>query len=200
MERCLVNVGKKPLILAGTIGPVVTIIAIFVDIYLSPWFSWSKNALSDLGVHPYSYIFNGSLIFEAAMNSVFIYVLYRTLRKKRGSLTLLFISGISLGLVGVFNENSPYDLHLIFALIYFIVFPIAIILFVLRNDYFPGSISKISVVMAIIALAVIIVGILQVFSVLKISGVGLAVPETVEAILLGAWSATCSLNVYIREQ
>lgn len=189
---------KNRFLIAGTVGPIVTIAAIFVDIYLSPWFSWSRNALSDLGVHPYSYIFNGSLIFEAAMNAIFVFVLHRIIRAKGASMSLLFAAGISLGLVGIFNENSPDDLHLVFALIYFLLFPVAIIFFILRNKFFSGRIQTVSVILAVVALIAILVGIMQVFSVIKISDVGLAVTETIEAVLLGTWSVLISMVSYFR--
>jgi len=33
----------------GIVGPIVSYVLIAVSILLSPWFSWQRNALSDLG-------------------------------------------------------------------------------------------------------------------------------------------------------
>ena len=100
---------------------------------------------------------------------------------------LLGVAGISLGLVGIFNENYHGE-HLTFALIYFILFPIAIILFS-SSSRIKGNYSRIlGYICAIVGLAFILVGILQDFNLFS-TGLGLGVYEFVEAVLLSLWTA-----------
>lgn len=177
----------RGLLIAGIIGPLVAISLIFVDTSVSTWFTWTGNALSDLGVHQYSYLFNYSLIFEAVMNLVFVLALKPLFRLGNGTSSGLVISGLSLGMVGIFVETYHLE-HLTFALIYFIVFPVSIILF-------SRSISKkhrvqafVGYPVALISLATILFGILVDFSLVPGVSLGLAIPEMVEATLLGFWS------------
>lgn len=185
-----VNPYRKFLIF-GVIGPIVSLALIFVDIGLSPWYSWYSNALSDLGVHPYSYLFNGGLILEAVMNLIFVIALYRIGAAKKHVAVLLAISGISLGLVGVFNETHHLE-HLLFALIYFILFPLSIILFASSKTAGKSYSRPLSFFCAVAGLLTIMIGIVQDFNVLS-TGLGLGVYETIEAVLLSAWVVYTSL-------
>ena len=185
-----VNEYRKFLIF-GVIGPIASLALIFADIGLSPWYSWYSNALSDLGVHPYSYLFNGGLIFEAIMNLIFVVALYRIGAAKKHVAVLLAISGISLGLVGVFNETHHLE-HLLFALIYFILFPLSILLFASSITSGKGYSRSLSFFCAVVGLLTILVGILQDFNVFN-TGLGLGVYEMIEAVLLSLWVVYTSL-------
>ena len=105
------------------IWPWITIFLIILNILISPWFSWYKNALSDLGVHQYGFIFNSAIFAEGIINGLYFFLHGKNSRQRY----LIVIGSFSLSLVGVFNENF-HLLHLIFALIYFILMPIYIIL------------------------------------------------------------------------
>lgn len=169
----------------GIIGPIIALSLIVVDIMLSPWYSWYTNALSDLGVHPYSYLFNGGLIIEAGANLLFVIGLRKLDLAGKGIAVILAVSGIALGLVGVFNEHHGLE-HLTFALIYFILFPIAIILFSAGKRIRGHYSRSLGYGCSVVGLAFIIVGILQDFKLFK-TGLGLGFYEMVEAVLLSIW-------------
>lgn len=174
------------LMLFGIIGPVVAIGFVVIDILLSPWYSWSTSALSDLGVNRYSYLFNGGLLFEAATNVLFVIGLRKMGLSSVPVSAMLVISGLSLGFVGIFNEHHP-PFHLIFALIYFILFPIGIIAFCATKDKLgKGYIKFVGILVALVGLAFIVVGIIQDFNVIHTS-LGLGFYEFVEAFMLGIW-------------
>lgn len=178
---------RRLLLVAGVIGPLATILLTILDTFISPWFTWTGNALSDLGVHPYSYLFNYSLIFEAIMNCLFVLGLKPYFNLRNGTAAGLIISGISLGFVGIFVET--YHLyHLTFALIYFILFPVSIILFSREVRRKHPVQSRIGYAVSIISLVDIVMGILLGFNAFKGISLGLAIPEMVEATLLGGWS------------
>lgn len=186
MEESGENPTFRWLMIFGIIGPIVAIGFVIIDILVSPWYSWSRNALSDLGVHPYSFLFNGGLLFEAATNVLFVIGLKKLRLASTPVSVMLIVSGLALGLVGIFNEHhEPF--HLIFALIYFILFPIGIIIFSLtKMTSGKGYIRPVGVLLAIIGLAFIIVGILEDFNTIS-TGLGLGFYEFVEAVMIGIW-------------
>ena len=185
---------SRSILLFGLIGPILTLVLIFADIAVSPWYSWSSNALSDLGVHPYSYLFNGGVIIGGLAEMIFFVYVGRKVNYFRGIYLLLAVGGVSLALVGVFNENSPDDLHLIFALLYFVLFPISAIIVGARTVGKHREFSIYSILSGIIALAVILYGIMFIFRVVSHT-VGLGVPEIIEAMILAAWSAIISISL-----
>ncbi len=188
------------IVLAGLVGPVVTLFLIFLTIALSPWFTWSQSALSDLGVHPYAYIFNSALVFEGIMNTIFILYLFSNKAPKTGSIILL-VAGIFLALVGVFTESFLL-IHWAVALVYFIFYPIGIIAFTfsIRKQYHSFYLS--SFFLSIVSLVVIMTGVFFAYDngllgpSFYIPNVGLSVFETTEALLIGIWSAYLSLSYY----
>lgn len=174
------------LLFFGIVGPFIAILFVVLDILLSPWYSWYTNALSDLGVHPYSFLFNGGLIFEAISNLIFAIILRKLNYASPATAIILAVSGVSLGFVGIFNENYHLE-HLTFALIYFILFPIGIIMFSTNSRAGRGYSRALGYFAAVVGLVFIIVGILQDFNVFS-TGLGLGVYEFVEAVLLAIWA------------
>ena len=185
---------SRSILLFGLIGPLLTLVLIFIDIAISPWYSWSSNALSDLGVHQYSYLFNGGVIIGGLAEMIFFVYVGRKVNYFRGIYLVLAVGGVSLALVGVFNENSPDDLHLIFALLYFVLFPISAIIVGARTAGKHNGFSIYSILSGIIALAVILYGIMFIFRVVTHT-VGLGVPEIIEAMILALWSAVISISL-----
>ncbi|MFP3299594.1 MAG: DUF998 domain-containing protein [Thermoplasmatales archaeon] len=165
------------------IWPWITIFLIILNILISPWFSWYKNALSDLGVHQYGFIFNSAIFTEGIINGLYFFFLGKNSRQRY----LIVIGSFSLSLVGVFNENF-HLLHLIFALIYFIFMPIYIIL----NFGYTENLNKFfNIIIGTVSLFVIIVGILSSFRLIP-RILGLGVYEMLEAVLISMW-----ISIYI---
>jgi len=165
------------------IWPWITISLIILNILISPWFSWYKNALSDLGVHQYGFIFNSAIFTEGIINGLYFFFLGKNSRQRY----LIVIGSFSLSLVGVFNENF-HLLHLIFALIYFIFMPIYIIL----NFGYNENLNKFfNIIIGTASLFVIIVGILSSFRLIP-RILGLGVYEMLEAVLISMW-----ISIYI---
>ncbi len=179
--------------ITGIAGPIIAISFILIDVGVSPWFLWSRNALSDLGVHQYGYLFNSGLIVEGILNVFFVISLKR-IGIARYVQAMMIASGLSLAMVGVFNEHFGY-IHLLFALIYFILFPVSIII-ASASATLPGSLRIYGIAGSATAIAVIIVGIGFVFHFVTIKNVGLAVPEFIEAVILALWSIFAGLVVY----
>ena len=165
------------------IWPWITIFLIILNILISPWFSWYKNALSDLGVHQYGFIFNSAIFTEGIINGLYFFFHGKNSRQRY----LIVIGSFSLSLVGVFNENF-HLLHLIFALIYFILMPIYIIL----NSGYTENLNKFfNIIIGTASLFIIIVGILSSFRLIP-RILGLGVYEMLEAVLISMW-----ISIYI---
>lgn len=187
---------SRKLVILGAIGPLLALILLSIDIAISPWFTWSKSALSDLGVHQYSILFNGGIFIEGLLNIGFIYGLYRYFRLGRVNAVILLIAGISLSFVGIFNEHFT-GIHITLALIYFILFPLGIIGFSMSSSRKGLGERGMGVILAIVGLAFIVVGILEDFSLVK-TPLGLGFYELVEAVCLIVWSVEVSLRRVIR--
>ncbi len=168
------------------IWPWVTILLIFINIALSPWFSWYKNALSDLGVHQLGFIFNFAIFSEGIVNG-FYFLFYE---ERSNWKYLIVVGSFSLSLVGVFNENF-HLIHLILALIYFLLLPIYIIMSSRFNKYLNRYFN---LAIGTSSLIVILIGILSIFRIFP-KPVGLGVYEMAEAILISLW-----ISIYILKE
>jgi hypothetical membrane protein len=164
--------------IAGIIGPIIALLFIFYSITIYPNFSWYSNYLSDLGVGKTAPFFNYPLIFEGIMNFIFAigfaYTLQKGVWSKVGAI-LLIIGGLSLALVGIFNENSADHIHEYVAMGYFVILPLSLIVLGVVNFKNFKIYSIVTVLLAIIALIVIL------------SHGQHAIPEMSEALILSAW-------------
>ncbi len=120
------NIASKIAILGG----IITYAGIFTAIALSQsWFTWTNNALSDLGVHDAAIVFNTSLFIGGISTGIFgiSYIL-----KKRGQILPLlagidiFLQGIALFCIGLFVEETYWgsiNLHYSFSVMFFVLIP-----------------------------------------------------------------------------
>jgi hypothetical membrane protein len=179
---------SKALLLFGIIGPVFTLLLIWINIFLFPGgFSWYKNALSDLGVHTYSYLFNYAVTAGGIMILVFSYGLYRRRFSNIPTTVMFIIGAIGLSMVGLFNEDAYPTMHFISALLYFFLFPIGIIYYSLTFALKHLSLIPVGLSMAAISLVAIIAGIIQVETKFIVTGFGLGLFEMIEAVALSVW-------------
>jgi len=93
----------------GVIAPLVALSSIFLAIAYSPWFNWTDNALSDLGVGTAAFLFNSGLIVGGLLGLVFSLGMVQVLRKRVLGLAgafMLVLAAVSLVGVGVFPETA----------------------------------------------------------------------------------------------
>jgi len=115
--------------ICGVAGPLVALSFIAISILRSPWFSWTGNALSDLGARdPSSCLFNTGLILGGVLIGVFAVGLLWSLRGKAlgnaGALVLLLSAG-ALCAIGIFPETAG-DIHLYVSYAFFILLVISL--------------------------------------------------------------------------
>jgi len=166
---------KHKAFFASVLGLLIPYVCIFTSIALSPWFSWSKNALSDLGhsvksdVAP---IFNLGLVIGGIL--IYQYSISLTNYSKMLTHYFLALSAFLLVLIGVFDE--------IYGLIHFIVssaFFITVLLTTLIYVYEKKS---------KIAIAAFIIGVCSwaVYG-LRVFEIGVFVPEILSAFAVTSW-------------
>jgi hypothetical membrane protein len=116
--------------LCGIAAPLVAFSCIFIVISLSPWFSWSANALSDLGVKEGAWVFNSGLIATGVLSMVFAAGLWMAFKEQVigcAGAVLFLIDAFALFGIGVFSEAAG-AIHTYFSVAFFLLFPLSLFL------------------------------------------------------------------------
>jgi hypothetical membrane protein len=116
---------------SGIVAPIVAFICILTAIASYPTFSWTNNALSDLGVVPgitaslfnFGLLVSGVLAFNFAIFGLFAYLGQRWVGKI-GS-TVFAAATLALIAISVFNENFSLT-HYLVSVAFFTLAPIAL--------------------------------------------------------------------------
>lgn len=174
---------RRATALAGPAGIAVTLGTVAVAVLLSPWFSWTANALSDLG-HPSratAPLFNGGLVVAGLLGLAFATRLWpeTTNAAHRLGLGLVALSFLALALVGVVPAGRP--LHT----------PVAVVIFAaLTYALFASATGDVLAGRDRRAIATTWLAVAHVtgWAVWPLSGLsGIAIPETVGSLVLAAW-------------
>jgi hypothetical membrane protein len=173
----------------GLAGPLLTYIFILVAISLSPWFSWTDNALSDLGniiTHKESApVFNYGLMIGGAV--LILFAIGLALEVKRNNMGLLgaitlITSGLGLFFVGVFPENFQLE-HVIFAFTYFIS--------VIAGSFFFGIAYITRKSERVLGTVIFALGIVAIFGLALLPQIvylpGFAIPEIIASLAQYIW-------------
>ena len=172
--------------ISGILGSVLPLIMVLSATFLSSWFSWNANALSELGVGEQAAIFNSAMLLGGGLNVLFALGLYKYLsgeRLTRAGIFSIMSSSICLALVGVFTIDY-LAMHIIVALGYFVLAPAGFLLIGFGTK--ERAIKKASLACGIIGLLAILVLPLIIFA-LQLK-VGFAVPEFAEALAILFWT------------
>ncbi|UCG10774.1 MAG: DUF998 domain-containing protein [Dehalococcoidia bacterium] len=120
----------------GITSQVIGLITLLVVISQSPWFSWTDNDLSVLGVMGSArHVFNFGLILVGALSFIFAIGLGKSFlsegRLGRAGIASLVLGSVAVSAMGIFPRNIdiPHDSA---SLAFFIFTPIAIFLFGIR--------------------------------------------------------------------
>jgi hypothetical membrane protein len=174
--------------ICGIAAPAVTLSLIFLAIALSPWFRWSANALSDLGVGEAALVFNSGLMIGGILTAVLAAGLFASekLNLRRAGALLLFISAVALFGIGTFSEAAG-RIHFYFSVAFFVALPIS--LFVLGAGAIVGKSKTFGVF-------TFLIGVLAA-SPWVFSWTAVAVPETISATVASVWSVVQGVRLYI---
>ncbi len=180
--------------LSGIITPIVAFSCIALAIAYYPPFSWTNNALSDLGVVEgvTSMVFKGGLIVSGILATIFAIGLYNYLGGstlgKAGSL-IFVLDTLALMLIGVFPENIK-PTHYYVSVMFFMLFPIAML--VLTAAFLKNANAKMGLFTFLVAAFAAAVWIIQ-----WTVGFGsnVAIPETLSALAASAWTIVLSVKM-----
>ncbi len=179
----------------GMISPILTFILIDLAIFYAPWFSWTGNALSDLGVHEESAaLFNSGLIIGGILNIIFAFGVMRFYQNqtvgKDGTFFLL-LAGIFLASIGIFPETAPNNIHYIVSVAFFAAFPMSLLIQSVALMQTPKNRK-----LGIFTLAIAIIAIIPwaIWMPLK-PYEGVAIPELVSATAAATWSIIMGLTL-----
>lgn len=182
---------KRLCLILGLFGSIYTLTMVFISSLASPNFSWVNNYLSDIGAGKFGFLpqllFNSSLVIGGLAIAVFFIIVMSLLKRQlisKISLLIMCIGSVSLAMIGIFTEQAPYNLHLIFSYGFFILLPLAMIIF--GVSYFKKSLyfGIFTISMAFLSLGIIVN--------MPLAG-GKAIPEIGEAFVLSLWVAIFSV-------
>jgi hypothetical membrane protein len=177
----------------GILGSVLPLFMVLLATFLSSWFSWSANALSELCIGEQAYLFNSAMLIGGALNFLFAVGLYKYLGKEkliRAGVVSILLSSLSLALVGVFTINYHIP-HGLAAFGYFVFAPAGFLLIGFGEE--EDTIRKLSLACGFAALLSILVLPTAIF-VLSLN-VGFAVPELVEGLIILTWTIYMSVRL-----
>ena len=173
---------------AGIVAPIIAFSCILLAITSYAPFSWTHNALSDLGVvwGMTSLIFNGGVIAAGISGLIFAVLgLYRFVGQsqvgKLGS-AVFGAAMIALTCIGIFNE-SFVPIHYFVSVAFFVLAPIA--LFILTTSFAHKNQWDLAIFTVGIAVAAALPWIFQ-FAINYVPKV--AIPEAVSALVVSIWA------------
>lgn len=170
----------------GVLAPVVGFVMIFLAIGTAPWFSWTGNALSDLGVEGLTAVlFNSGLAMTAAVMMAFSLGLYELTRGSRvGTLSFLLMLAASGWLLGIgrFPETAG-RIHYYFSVAFFVTLPLALAAFTVHTRRAgPRWLANLTAACGLAAAVV-----------WAPDWSAVAIPEALSALAVGVWSSATGL-------
>jgi hypothetical membrane protein len=174
---------RKPAIL-GIAAPVVAYSFIAIAIFLSPWFRWQSNALSDLGHAVHSSvapIFNFGLLLTGLLIS--LYALFSLRSYAKWTALSLAFTGFSLQTIGAFDEVYG-SIHYIVSVIFFVSIGVTSIIYAAEKKSYLGLIGFIVVLLS------------WGLFIMKVYSAGVAVPEIISTFGVLPWVALTALRIY----
>ncbi|MFB0558801.1 MAG: DUF998 domain-containing protein [Candidatus Bathyarchaeia archaeon] len=165
----------------GVGAPVLGLTMVLLAISTAPWFSWTANALSDLGVYGFTaLIFNSSIQMTAIIMSFFSLGIYELTKGNRigtlGFVLNLAGAGFLLGIAAFPETAGP--IHYQFSVAFFVTLPISLL--VLSLNMKRIGMGRLSLFTAAAGATALLVWTPRWEAV--------AIPEFLSALAVGLWS------------
>lgn len=172
--------------ICGIITPIMTLGVMSLAIASYPPFSWTENALSDLGVQEgiTAILFNSGLIIGGILTLIFALGLLLYLQNMLGKIgAFIFISdALALSAIGVFPENIK-TAHYYASVAFFVLFPLA--MFFVTASFLQMRKKKMGLFTFLSALFATTVWAIQ-WTIQF--GPNVAIPEALSALSAATWS------------
>ncbi|EMA45387.1 DUF998 domain-containing protein [Halococcus saccharolyticus] len=186
------SLNRRLAVVSGALAPVVALGSILLGTDLSPTFSWTGSALSDLGVTPASaLVFNRGLVAGGVLALPLVWVLAADGRSTLG--VVFGLTAVSMALVGVFRSGHP--LHFPVALGFYLGATATMLvdgIEALRTNVRAWG-------LAAVGLALVHIGSWAAWSAGIRPGPGLAIPEAIGAALFALWVWGVALQLHSSE-
>jgi hypothetical membrane protein len=173
----------------GVLNPIIVLTSILLAIYYSPWFSWTENALSDLGVQGTAAIlFNSSLVVGGFLTIIFAIGLREILLNKtlgRIGTLILILDAAVLCAIGIFPETAG-DIHLYVSVAFFVLLPISLFLIGATMMQEPSERK--------LGLFTIIAGVAAA-TVWMVPWRAVAIPEIIAVLAVSVWSIVLGIRL-----
>ena len=178
---------KKYYSLFGFLGPLTALFFIGISIVMSPWFSWSINALSDLG---HSVDSNMAPLFNFGLLLSGFFIIFYSILSLRNhakyTSMLLVVTGLMLQLIATFDELYG-SFHFIVSVLFFASLGIASISYVIEKRS----------ILTFVAFVVNIVS--WIFYGIGTYSTGISVPEIISSITTTIWIMQSALKIYLNQ-
>lgn len=182
----------------GILSPVIAFFLISLAILVSPWWTWTENALSDLGVDGVNAVlFNSGLILGAILYFIFslggLKQFFQNQAIGRIGVFFLMLVAVFMFLIGVFPEQTPYHLHVIVSVGFFVTLVLSLLILAIAMLRIPSErkLGVFTMLLAIIALLPWVV---------PNPWKGVAIPELIAAVAGAIWSITMSLKLLTKRE
>jgi len=176
--------------MSGITAPLIAFTLILLAIVYSPSFSWTENALSDLGVQGgvTSVLFNSSLIISGVLAILFATGLFRFHQENllgRIGAFVLFLGAFALTAIGVFPENVE-PIHYYASVTFFALLPTSMLF--LGAAFLRTPRTKLGFFTFIAAIVAAVVWAIP-------FGEGVAIPETLSGVSASAWAIVLGISM-----
>jgi len=173
--------------ISGILTPLIAFTFISLAIVYSPDFSWTENALSDLGVagDVTAILFNSGLIIGGILAMTFASGLFIFLRNSmlgRIGAFIFTLASLALVAIGILTEDFG-RIHYYVSVAFFTFAPIS--MFIICATFFTMAKAKMGMFTFLTAIAAALVWVLQ-FTMRFVPNV--AIPETISALSASTWS------------
>jgi hypothetical membrane protein len=180
--------------ICGILAPIVAFACILSAIAFYPQFSWTNDALSDLGIvsGATAILFNSGLMISGFLIILFGIGLPVLLGNKllgKISFSFFIIGAVALFAIGVFPESAK-PIHYYASVAFFVLLSISMLL--ISATFLLAGRRKIGSFTLLVAVVAAAVWIAQ-FSFRFVPG--LAIPETVSALSGSVWSVVVGFNM-----
>jgi hypothetical membrane protein len=185
--------------ICGILAPIVAFACILSAIAFYPQFSWTNDALSDLGIvsGATAILFNSGLMISGFLISLFgiglpVLLGNKLLGKMSG--LLFIIGGVAMFAIGVFPESAE-PMHYYASVAFFVLLPTSLLL--ISATFLLAARRKIGSFTFLVAVTAAVVWVAQ-FSVRFVRGP--AIPETISGLSGSVWSVVLGFNMLKRLQ
>jgi len=181
--------------IVGVIAPIFILTLILLSISSFSQFSWTENALSDLGIQSgaTAMVFNSALIVGGLLSIIFASGLNVYLKKSalgRIGAFIFALDCLALIAIGVFPENVK-PTHYYVSVIFFALYPISMLF--ITVGFLRMARRELGLFTLLSALVAIVIWVVQ-FAFHFVSNV--AIPETVAALSASIWTIVLGFMMF----